>query len=249
MDLTGKNILVIGGTSGIGEAIVKKLIEYGAKVLFCGRSSEKAQKILQDHNPNLNFIPCDITDEQQITQLMNSAKKYFDNKIDVAVNNAGISGDLKPFHETSFEELERVLKVNFFGHWNCIKHQVTQMLTQNHGTIINMASTSGFIGNGFGYHPYAASKHALIGLTKSLALEYAQNNIKFVAVCPGFVDTPMTETAMNIHPKLKRRIPLLSPLGRVAYPNEIAGMVAFLCTEDAAYITGTNIVIDGGLTT
>ena len=116
------------------------------------------------------------------------------------------------------------------------------------GSIVNMSSTSGLIGNGLGLSSYAASKHAIVGLTKSVALEYAKHNIRVNTVCPGFVDTPMTERAGEVSPKLKKRIPAMHPMGRVATPEEIANAVLYLASDESTFTTGSRMIIDGGLT-
>lgn len=245
--LKNKNAIVIGGTSGIGKAIVEKFSAEGATIVFCGRSDEKGMKI-ENSIKNTKYIYCDITNK-------NAIKIFFENAItllkglDVAVNNAGISGEIASFHETNDELLNSVMNTNFFGIWNCLQQEIHYFISQNKaGTIVNMSSTSGLIGNGLGLSPYAASKHALIGLTKSIALEYVKHNIRVNAVCPGFVDTPMTDRAGEISPKLKKRIPAMHPMGRVATPEEIANAVLYLCSDESTFTTGSNLVVDGGLT-
>lgn len=169
--------------------------------------------------------------------------------LDIAVNNAGISGDIFPFHETSDELLSDVMETNFFGIWRCLQHEIQYFLAHNKtGSVVNISSTSGLIGNGLGLSPYASSKHAIIGLTKSLALEYAQNHIRINAVCPGFVDTPMTDRAMEFSSKLKKRIPFMHPMGRVGTPEEIANAVLYLSSDESTFTTGSSVVVDGGLT-
>lgn len=245
--IENKKSIIIGGTSGIGKAIVEKFSEEGAQVVFCGRSEERGQQIANRFK-NTKYIYCDISNKE-------SVKSFFENAIsslqglDIAVNNAGISGDIASFHEVEDELLSNVMETNFFGIWRCLQQEIKYFLDNNRpGSIVNMSSTSGLIGNGLGLSPYASSKHAIIGLTKSIALEYAKSNIRVNAVCPGFVDTPMTERANEVSPKLKKRIPLMHPMGRVATPEEIANAVLYLSSDESSFTTGSSMVIDGGLT-
>lgn len=244
--IKNKKAIVIGGTSGIGKAIVEKFSTEGADVVFCGRSRDKGQEIITKTS-NTEYIYCDIKNK-------NDVKRFFDQAIsklggmDIAVNNAGISGNPMPFHETSDVSLHDVMEVNFFGLWDCLQHEIMYFLShEKAGSIVNISSTSGFIGNSLGLTPYSASKHAVIGLTKSVALEYAQNNIRINAVCPGFVDTPMIDNAAAFSQKLKRRIPLMHPVGRVGTTEEIANAVLYLSSDESTFTTGSSLVVDGGL--
>jgi len=244
----GKKTIVIGGTSGIGKAIVEKFINHGSQVVFGGRSKEKGRNI-QEHLPNSKYIYCDVTDKESINNFFSQAIECLDG-IDIAINNSGISGNILPFHETDDFSLFNVINTNFYGIWHCMQQQIKYFIASNQpGCILNTASTSGLIGNALGLSPYAASKHALIGLTKSTALEYAKNNIRINALCPGFVDTPMTEQASEISKSLKRRIPMMHPMGRVATVEEIANAALYLCSDEASFTTGSCMIIDGGLTT
>lgn len=245
--LNKKKIIITGGTSGIGKAIVEKFSCEGAMIVFCGRSEENGHLIEKD-NKNTKFIQCDLSNENNIHHFFKEAIFYLDG-LDAAINNAGISGDMYSFHETTHEMLMTVMNTNFFSVWNSMQNEIQYFISHNKtGSIINMSSTSGLIGNGLGLTPYSVSKHAIVGLTKSTALEYAKNNIRINALCPGFVDTPMTHRANELSVKLKRKIPLMHPLGRVATPNEIANAALFLCSDESTFTTGSCMVIDGGLT-
>lgn len=245
--LENKKIIVIGGTSGIGKAIVEKFSAEGASVVFCGRSESRGLE-MESAYENTKFICCDVTDNSSVNLFFQKAITSLGG-LDIAVNNAGISGDIVPFHEIEDKLLASVMDTNFFGVWRCLQQEIKYFVTQNKsGVIVNMSSTSGLIGNGLGLSPYASSKHALIGLSKSLALEYAKYNIRVNAVCPGFVDTPMTDRAGEISPKLKKRIPAMHPMGRVATPMEIANAVLYLCSDESSFTTGSSLVVDGGLT-
>jgi len=245
--LENKRAIIIGGTSGIGKAIVEKFSAEGANIVFCGRSEEKGAQIADQHK-NTKFISCNIIKKESVKIFFEKAITFLDG-LDIAVNNAGISGDIAAFHETDDALLSKVMETNFFGIWRCLQQEIQYFITQNEsGAIVNVSSTSGLIGNGLGLSPYASSKHALIGLTKSIALEYAKNNIRVNAICPGFVDTPMTNRAGEISPKLKKRIPAMHPMGRIATTEEIASAVLYLCSDESTFTTGSSMVVDGGLT-
>lgn len=141
------------------------------------------------------------------------------------------------------------MDTNFYGVWYCMQQEINYfILKQLPGCILNIASTSGLIGNSLGLTPYSASKHAIIGLTKSTALEYAKNKIRINTLCPGFVDTPMTAKAAETYKLLKRTIPMMQPLGRIATTEEIANAAMYICSDEASFTTGSCMVIDGGLT-
>ena len=246
--MMGKKAVVIGGTSGIGKAIVEKFIKEGASVVFCGRSKENGLKI-QSQFSGTKYMHCDVTDKESIKQFFKSAIEFL-GRIDIAVNNSGISGDVLPFHETSDLSLDKVMNTNFYGTWYCMQHEIKHYIeAKQTGCILNIASTSGLIGNALGLSPYSASKHAIVGLTKSTALEYAKNHIRINALCPGFVDTPMTEKTNEISKALRRRIPMMQPIGRIATTEEIANAALYICSDEASFTTGSCMVVDGGLTT
>jgi len=246
--LLGKKTIIVGGTSGIGQAIVEKFSHEGSNIVFCGRSKESGQKI-QTECQNSKYLYCDVTDKKSIQNFFNTALEFL-NGLDVAVNNSGISGDIFPFHETDDQLLDKVMSTNFYGTWNCMQHEINWFIRNNtSGCVLNIASTSGLIGNALGLTPYSASKHAIIGLTKSTALEYAKNNIRINALCPGFVDTPMTGKANEGSRMLKRKIPMMHPIGRIAKTEEIANAALYVCSDEATFTTGSCMIIDGGLTT
>lgn len=246
--LSGKKTIVIGGTSGIGKTLVNKFSQEGSTVVFCGRSEEAGQQI-QEECHNSRYIYCDVTNKKSIKEFFDAALKFLDG-LDIAINNSGISGNICSFHETNDELLNKVMETNFYGTWNCMQQEINCFLNNaTSGSILNISSTSGLIGNALGLTPYSASKHAIIGLTKSTALEYAKHNIRINALCPGFVDTPMTEKAGEESRLLRRKIPMMHPLGRIATTEEIANAALYICSDEASFTTGSCMIIDGGLTT
>lgn len=250
MKLKDKIVLITGATSGIGKACAQRLVLDGAIVILTGRNQERGIAIanaLNDKNGKAEFFKADITNKNQVSELFDYIYGKY-NCLDVAVNNAGISGKMIPFNETGEEEFDRVMNINFKSVWLCMKYEIRQMLKQGYGNIINVSSTSGLVGNGFGLATYDASKHAVIGLTKSVALEYARNGLRVNAVCPGFVETEMIETACKENPRLRRKLVATEPVGRLGTPQEVANTISFLCSDESSFITGSALVVDGGLT-
>jgi NAD(P)-dependent dehydrogenase (short-subunit alcohol dehydrogenase family) len=216
--------------------------------VFCGRSQERGN-VIESENVGSKFLFCDVSSKSSVKEFFDKARDFL-GSLDIAINNAGISGDICAFHETNDEQLTSVMDTNFLGTWYSMQHEVNWYINNNSpGCILNIASTSGLIGNALGLTPYSASKHAIIGLTKSTALEYAKANIRINALCPGFVDTPMTTKAGEASRMLQRKIPLMHPIGRVGTPEEIANAALYLCSDEASFTTGSCMVIDGGLTT
>ena len=248
--LNGKNTIITGGTSGIGKAAAFKLAEHGANVLISGRNELNGNMIadqIQALGGKATFFPCNVTVKNDVELLFNHAKKVMGG-IDGLFNNAGIDGQLANFADSTEENWDAVLNTNLKGTWYCMKNAISHMLENGKGNIINMSSTSGLVGNGIGMTAYSASKFALIGLTKSVALEYAKSNIRVNALCPAFVETPMVESICQENPKLKRRFEACQPIGRMAKPDEIANAVLYLFSDESSFVTGTAFVIDGGLT-
>lgn len=248
--LNGNNIIITGGTSGIGRASAIQLSEQGANIILCGRNKDKGDSIVQEiknNQGNAAFVQCDVTHKYDVENLFNIAISHF-GKIDCVVNNAGIDGEIASFANSTEENWDLVINTNLKGTWYCMKAAINHMITQKKGNIINMSSTSGLVGNGFGMSAYAASKFAIIGLTKSVALEYAKYNIRINAICPAFVETPMIDAICLENPKLKRRFEACQPIGRMAQPEEIAKAVLYLCSDESSFVTGSSLVIDGGLT-
>ncbi len=248
--LSGKNIIITGGTSGIGKASAIKLAENGANLIISGRNNEKGEQVIHEissYGIKSKFIQCDVTNKEEVKYLFDSARSEL-GSIDCLFNNAGINGNIASFTDSTEENWDKVINTNLKGVWYCMNTAIKEMLREGKGNILNMSSTSGLVGNGFGMTAYAASKFAIIGLTKSVALEYAKQNIRVNAICPAFVETPMIDTICRENPKLKRRFEACQPIGRMAKPEEIANAVVYLFSDESSFTTGTAFVIDGGLT-
>jgi 3-oxoacyl-[acyl-carrier protein] reductase len=242
--LENKVALVTGGTRGIGAAICFKLAESGADIVFNGTREEIAGKTINEVKKlgrEVLFVKADVTKREDVVKLVDSAIKKF-GKIDILVNNAGITRDALLLR-MSEEEWDRVIAVNLKGVFNCSQVVVKYMVKARSGVIINVSSVVGLVGNA-GQSNYAASKAGLIGFTKSLAKELASRGIRVNAVAPGFINTEMTA---KLSEKIREVIRKKIPLGFFGDPIDVAAAVKFLASDEARYITGQVLVIDGGL--
>lgn len=244
MKLAEKVAIVTGSTRGIGQAIAEELARQGAKVVISGRNGERAQQVaaaIQEAGGEAIAVQADVSHMEDAQRLVKETLDQW-GRIDILVNNAGITRD-NLLLRMSEEEWDTVLQVNLKGAFNCTKSVTRQMMKQRQGRIINITSVVGQMGNA-GQANYAASKAGLIGFTKSVARELASRNITCNAVAPGYIQTDMTAALDDaVKDSLKQQI----PLGRLGTPEDVARVVAFLCSDDAAYITGQVINVDGGM--
>jgi len=188
------------------------------------------------------FFDVDVTDEAQVERMVKRVVERF-GRLDVAYNNAGVEGQRVRLHETSTDHWRKVMSVNVDGIFFCMKYELPQMLEQGAGAIVNASSTFGLAGGAGG--PYPASKHAVVGLTKSVALDYAEDGIRVNSIHPGAIETPMIER-LRSDPILSEALATMHPMGRMGRPEEIAAAVVWLCSDEASFITGHTLVIDGG---
>ncbi len=245
MNFEGKVAVITGGRRGIGRAIAALLGQRGASILVADRSVEDSQQaadeISSDCGCRAIAAAVDVANLQSAQSLINTAVEAF-GRVDILVNNAGVTRDtlIMRMEESDWD---MVLDVNLKGTWNCCKAVVRQMMKQRYGRIVNISSVSGLAGQA-GQTNYSASKAGVIGLTKALAREVASRNITVNAVAPGFVPTALTN---DLPQDLKDSMMKLIPLGRWGNPEEIAYAVAFLASDEAAYITGQVLSVDGGM--
>ena len=243
--LKGKCAIVTGAAKGIGKAIALKLASLGANIVLNYRSSE--EKAIETENEiralgvEVLRVKGDISNISDVENLINSAKEKF-GKIDIMVNNAGITKDTLILRMKE-EDFNSVIDVNLKGVFNCLKTITPVMVRQKSGKIINLSSVVGIAGNA-GQVNYAASKAGVIGMTKSLAKEIGARGITVNAVAPGFIETDMTEV---LGEKFKEETKKAIPLKRLGKPEDVANVVAFLASEDASYITGQVIGVNGGM--
>ena len=242
--LANKVAIVTGSTSGIGIGIARLYAAEGAQVIVCGRRAEKGQAVVDSitaEGGKAAFHVMDITDPASIEKLVSDTAETY-GKIDILVNNAGITRDGLLMKMTE-EDFDRVLDVNLKGTFHTIRFVSRQMLRQKSGRIINMSSVVGIMGNA-GQANYAASKAGVIGLTKAAARELASRGITVNAIAPGFIETEMTAVLSD---RVKETTAAQIPMGTFGKPEDIAKTVAFLASEDAGYITGQVIQVDGGM--
>jgi NAD(P)-dependent dehydrogenase (short-subunit alcohol dehydrogenase family) len=245
----GKVVLVTGGNSGIGRATALAFAKEGAKVVIAARRENLGQEVLQEITKNGGealFIKTDVSIQVDIENLI---KKIIDQygRLDLAFNNAGVGGPMTRLARQTLETWDMVINTNLKGVWLCLKYEIEQMLKQGGGAIVNTASTAGISGSP-GAAIYSASKHGVLGLTKSAAAEYATKNIRINAVCPGPIMTPMLEEGFTERPPMREAYLSTVPMGRFGVPEEIAGAVLWLCSEEASFMTGYSMTIGGGQT-
>jgi 3-oxoacyl-[acyl-carrier protein] reductase len=241
MATEGKLALVTGGATGIGAAIARRFASEGVQVAICDVDAEHGQAITAELGVRAHFYKLDITDEAEVNSVVDKVFAEF-GRIDVLVNNAGITND-KLLIRMNIEDWERVIRVNLTGAFLMTRAVAKHMIKQRYGRIINMASVIGLIGN-FGQANYAASKAGIIALTKSCAKEFARRNILVNAIAPGFIKTRMTEA---IPEEIKASYLKMIPVGRFGEPEDVADLVVFLSSEQASYLTGQTICVDGGM--
>lgn len=248
-----KTIIVTGGASGIGGAACRKLAEEGANVAITDIQDSAGEALADEINENggtARYWNLDVTDEKRIETVFAEVNETFGG-IDGLVNNAGISGVDKPTDQVTKKEWEQVMKINVDGVFLCTKYVISHMKENGGGSIVNVSSIYGLIGNK-DLPPYHASKGAVRLMTKNDALTYAEDNIRINSVHPGFIDTPLVDELAerkNISAEeFRSQLDSLHPMGHIGQPEDIANGIAFLASDEAAFMTGSELVIDGGYT-
>ena len=243
--LKDKCAIVTGASRGIGRAIAKKLASIGANIVLNYRSNDeealKVKEELLSYGVNVFLYKCDISDFNAVEEMIKASKEKF-GKVDIMINNAGITKDTLLLRMKE-EDFDKVIEVNLKGVFNCLKAITPVMIRQKCGKIVNLSSVVGLVGNA-GQVNYAASKAGVIGMTKSLAKEVGSRGITVNAVAPGFIDTDMTEV---LGEKFKEEAKKSIPLKRLGKPEDVAGAVAYLVGNEASYITGQVLNVDGGM--
>jgi NAD(P)-dependent dehydrogenase (short-subunit alcohol dehydrogenase family) len=247
-DLQGKVAIITGGTTGIGRDTAVLFAEAGAKVAIAGRREKEGNETLalvKRAGGDGFFLKTDVAKSADVQALVRATLEKY-GRVDCLFNNAGIEGVWAPIVEQREEDFAQVIAINLTGVWLCMKYVVPQMLKQGGGAIVNMSSVAGLMGAA-GAAAYVASKHAVIGLTKSAALEYATNNIRVNAVCPAVIETPMGERIFG--GERHDMAVAMHPVGRFGKPREVAEAVLWMCSDKASFMTGHELVVDGGLLT
>lgn len=244
--MEGKVALVTGAGSGIGRVTALAFAREGARVVVSDVTDamDETVRLIQESGGEALAVHADVSVPEEVEGMIKAAVEAY-GRLDYAFNNAGLGGLAAPAADYTLDAWNQVISVNLTGVWLCMKYQIEQMLKQGGGAIVNNASILGLVG--FRNAPaYVTAKHGVIGLTKATALDYAQSGIRVNAVCPGFIHTPLVDKGFEEDPESQTMLESLHPIGRLGESEEISGVVVFLCSEAASFITGQPITVDGG---
>ncbi|MDQ1551648.1 MAG: hypothetical protein QOD50_1070 [Actinomycetota bacterium] len=243
--LDGLGVIITGASQGIGKATALVLAEEGARVVLTDVNDDAGERAAEEVRASgaiATYLHCDVANEEQVVATIAQADEFLGG-LDLAVNNAGIAHSPIDLHELDTATWKQVLDVTLFGTYLCMREELKIMVRDGHGSIVNMASNAG-VKNAPGMAGYTTAKHGVVGLTKNAALQYARRNIRVNAVCPG---TIATETIASYPAELQKEWSEMIPMGRIGTPREVAQSVAYLLSEQAGFITGVPLLIDGGL--
>lgn len=248
-DFKGQVALITGAGSGIGFATARAFAESGAAVVLADIDpivTRAASDSLTAEGYEALSIACDVADDQQVADAVRlTVDKY--GRLDMAFNNAGIAGPSGEFANETLAGFDQVHAVNLRGVWSSMRHELVQMRKQGSGAIVNCSSLGGLVGQ-TGRASYHSTKHGVIGMTKSVALEYAPSGIRVNAVCPGVIETPMFSALGAVSAEAMKQVVLDQPIGRLGHPEEIAAAVLWLCSPAASFVIGAALPVDGGFT-
>lgn len=249
IDLSGKAALITGASSGIGRATALLLARAGASVAVASRrknlNEETLAQVVAAGGKGISIV-ADVSNEADVARAVQETVKAF-GRLDIAFNNAGIEGAICPLGEATADQVDAVLNINIKGVLYSMKHEIPAMLAHGGGSIINTSSVAGHIGIP-GVAPYVASKHAVEGLTKTAALEYAKQGIRVNAVAPAAIETPMYGRFVGDNTQAREHMKGLHPVGRIGTPEEVAHCVLWLASSHSSFVTGQSILVDGGFT-
>lgn len=242
--MQGKVALVTGAATGIGLACAEAFARAGATVVMAdiNEPTDQAARLVQAGYAAVPYR-CDVSDTKAVEEMIGWIVATY-GRLDAAHNNAGIQTPQRPMAEITDEEFDRTVAVDLKGVWNCMRYEIRQMLRQGGGAIVNTSSQGGVTGFP-GQAAYIACKHAVIGLTRTAAIDYAAQGIRINAVCPGVIRTPMAEELLRRNPDLEQELVRDTPAGRMGRPDEIAHAVLWLCSDDASFVDGHALLVDG----
>lgn len=247
--LAGKVALVTGGGGGIGRATALAFAREGASVAVIDIDDQAAAAVaeaIRSGGADAVSLTTDVSRSDQVAAMVERVVARF-GRLDIAFNNAGIDLEHEPLAQATEDTFDALMAVNVKGVWLCMKYEIVQMLKQGGGAIVNTSSIGGVIGAP--RQPiYGATKHAVLGLTKAAAVEYGRKGIRINAVCPGIIRTQMTERAIQREPRREAIIERAHPIGRIGEPEDVASAVVYLSSDDAAFVIGQSIAVDGGFT-
>ena len=249
METTFKNkvALVTGGASGIGRATALAFAKKGAKVAVVDwKENDEMVDLIKELGSEAIFIKCDVSKTDDVKAMVARTIAAF-GRLDYAFNNAGIEGASASTQDCSEENWDKTIGVNLKGVWLCMKYEIPEILKQGKGAIVNCASVAGLVGFA-GLPAYVASKHGIVGLTKTTALECATQGIRVNVVCPGVIQTPMIDRLTGKTKEGIERFKGFEPIGRFGLPEEIANAVVWMCSDEASFVTGHVMAVDGGFT-
>jgi NAD(P)-dependent dehydrogenase (short-subunit alcohol dehydrogenase family) len=243
-----KVAIVTGGSSGIGRATAVALAKQGAKVTVAARRSKEGEetvRLIKEAGSDGIFVKTDVANENDVRSLVEKTVKQY-NGLDYAFNNAGIEEMTTPLVDQTSEVFDQIMNVNVKGVWLSMKYEIPEMIKTGGGAIVNTSSGAGVIG--YPQQPiYIASKHAVLGLTKSAALEYAKSGIRINAIAPGVTETAMVERVAEDNKQFIESIKSITPIGRIGDPQEIANAVVWLLSDKASFVLGHTLLVDGGV--
>lgn len=242
MRLQDKVAIVTGVASGIGEFTVREMLKQGAKVVIADFNDAGGQKLADELGENVSFIHVDVSNKEQVEAMVKHAVDTF-GKVDILFSNAGI-GSIGSTHELTLEEWNKTISINLSGVFLCAKYALKEMVKQGSGSIVNCASILGHVGQA-ATASYTAAKGGVVNMTRALALEYASQGIRVNAVCPGYIKTPLLD---QLDDEMMQHLVSLHPLGRLGESHEVANAVVFLASDEASFVTGANLLVDGGYT-
>jgi NAD(P)-dependent dehydrogenase (short-subunit alcohol dehydrogenase family) len=248
MSFDNKIALITGGAAGIGRATALQFAKRGANVLIADLSVEQGQETvaqLQAFGAEALFVETDVTDAQSVAQMVTACVEKF-GQLDYAINNAGVELEWAPVAEGDESQFDQIMAVNVKGVWLCLRQEIRQMLLQKSGAIVNTASIAAMTAAP-NMAAYAASKHAVIGLTRTAAVETAESGIRINAVCPGVIETEMTKRAIEKGSEgLEAYLPRIHAMGRIGTADEVANAILWLCSDESSFTTGAVLPVEGG---